>query len=88
MTRDEFLDKLPKSMRIDAANLHREAAFMAAQITKYPVTDKELDACYMDFLSGWDAAMEVRFPELIEENHDLHARLFDIEAKKAGEIEP
>jgi hypothetical protein len=37
------------------------------------------------FLRGWDAAMKIRFPELLAENTELHSRLYDIEAAKLSE---
>ena len=82
--REEFVSRLPQSARIDAANRHIECSIIASEITEsnFRNSTQLQNESYHSFLAGWDAAMELRFPELLEENHELHCRIADIENEK------
>lgn len=69
--------------RCEAATVHVEGLEVINHIAgKRAPTKREKRRCYFDFLAGWDAAMEIRFEELLEENTELHARLIEAELKK------
>jgi hypothetical protein len=63
-------------LRCEAAHNHVEAMKATEKITGLVVANR-FTAAYHDFLSGWDEAMEIRYAELLEENHRLHNLLFD-----------
>lgn len=83
--RDRILDRLPKSMRIDRANAHVECRRKAERITGTRASRDYLT--YSSHLAGWDAAMAIRFEELLEENTELHATLFELISKQESKGE-
>lgn len=62
-------------LRIEAARRHVESVKTTYRITGH--VPRLSHAASNSFLSGWDAAMKAKYPELLEENTKLHNLLFD-----------
>lgn len=90
--RARLLTKLPPDCRTDAANKHVEALleFPIEEVKRQLLGRKPYDIMYDSFLAGWDAAMGLQMPELLDEHLELHGRIMDAETDKMranGEIE-
>ena len=74
----EMSDELCRGKRYEAADRHVEAAEVAARVTGIEIKPDR----YHDFLSGWDAAMELDgCGELQDENTTLHGIILSLCAR-------
>jgi hypothetical protein len=86
--REELQRRLPPDIRTDAANNHVDAYRTAKEILpdlydQGSTGERRIEtAMYHSFLAGWDAAMEIRSEELLDEHYELHGRIMDIEMEK------
>jgi hypothetical protein len=82
--REELLRRLPADCRTDAANSHVQSHLDVKRIIPELFTGKPdiESAMYHSFLSGWDAAMNIRSEELLEEHTTLHGIISDYEIEK------
>lgn len=84
--RKRLTELLEPSFRIELADKHVESYEMACLITGH--VPRGSYTAFGSFLSGFDAAMKLRFDELIEENASLHNRIFDDAMEKVKQEFP
>lgn len=82
--REELQRRLPADCRTDAANRHVQSHYEVKAILPelYDHPRNESSIMFHAFLAGWDAAMEIRSEELLEEHTTLHGIIAEHEIQK------